>query len=114
MKKHIFNKHLAGLVFSLVLLVLFFLYVDPEGKPLVYIFVPVLLAWVFLFCLVQILSGFIFTDRSLLRSILSFVGVSISILLLLLSGVDQLTSIDIVLSVGLVAITTFYFYRMWS
>jgi len=114
MKKHIINKYLVGLVLSLGLLILFFLFVNPAGKPLVYIFLPVVLVWVFLFCLLQILTNFLFKQRSLLRSILSFMAVSTAVLLLLLSGVDQLTGVDVVLSVGLVLISSFYFYRMWS
>jgi hypothetical protein len=114
MNKYFLIKHIAGLVLSLGALVSFFLFVQPEGKPLIYIFVPVVLVWVFLFCLTQIIMGQFFKESSLLRSILSFMGVSSVVLLLLLSGVDQLTTMDIVLSVSLVMISSFYFYRMWS
>jgi hypothetical protein len=114
MNKHFLKKQLAGLIVSFGVLVSFFLFVQPEGKPLIYIFVPVVLVWVFLFCLTQIIMARFFKESSLLRSIVSFMGVSSVVLLLLLSGVDQLTSMDIILSVSLVMISSFYFYRMWS
>lgn len=92
----------------------FFLFVQPEGKPLIYIFFPVMLMWIFLFSVVQILMTLLFKNQSTIRSIVSFIGVSTIVLLLLLSGVDQLTVNDIILTSGLVVISGFYFYRMWS
>lgn len=114
MKHYIFNKRILLLVTSFAVLVGFFFMIDPEGKPLPYIFVPVVLVWVFLFCFVQTIFSLIFNKHSRIRSIISFVGVSMVVLLLLLSGVGQLTTSDIVLSGGLVLISSFYFYRMWS
>jgi hypothetical protein len=114
MEKHFMVKRLLGMMISFGALTAFFLFVQPEGKPLIYIFLPVLLVWVFLFCLTQIIAAQVFKESSLLQSILSFTGVSMAVLLMLLSGVDQLTTVDIVLSVSLVLISTFYFYRMWN
>jgi hypothetical protein len=114
MNKHFRKKHILLCLSSFSALILLFTNVDPEGKPLIYIFVPVILLWLFLFSLLQIVLTIVFKQRSLLRSIISFIGVSTLVLMLLLSGVNQLTSIDIILSVGLVAVSSFYFYRMWS
>lgn len=102
------------MIASFTALVLLFLLVQPEGKPLIYIFFPVVLIWLFLFSLVQIIFGMLFSERNLMRSIIAFVGVSFVVLLILLSGVDQLTVTDIVLSSGLVIVSSFYFYRMWN
>lgn len=108
------KKHILLMITSLTCLVLLFLLVQPEGKPLVYIFFPVVLMWLFLYSVVQVIFGLLFKERSLMRSILAFVGVSFVVLLILLSGVDQLTVTDIVLSSGLVLVSSFYFYRMWD
>lgn len=107
-------KYLLIPIASLLLLIFFFVSVDPEGKPLIYIFIPVVLLWIFLFSSVQGILMLIFKKKSQLRSILSVTGVSTVVLLLLLSGVNQLTTADIVLSFGLVFVGSFYFYRMWS
>jgi hypothetical protein len=107
-------KHFVLGLVSLAALIGFFLLIDPEGKPLVYIFIPVVLIWIILYSIVQVITIFFFNEKSTLRSILTVVGVSTIVLLLLLSGVDQLTVADILLSMSLVFITSFYFYRMWS
>jgi hypothetical protein len=114
MKKHFIKKHIILALSSFSALVLIFINIDPEGKPLVYIFVPVVLVWIFLFSLLQIVLSIFFKQKSLLRSIISFIGVSTVVLMLLLSGVNQLKGIDIILSAGLVIVSSFYFYRMWS
>lgn len=114
MKKHYIKKRLAILLISFAALTSFFLFVQPEGKSLIFIFIPVVLAWILLFSLVQLLVAMFFKEKSVFRSIISFVGVSLVILLLLLSGVDQLTITDVILASGLVLISGFYFYRMWS
>jgi hypothetical protein len=101
-------------IISLTALVGFFLLIDPEGKPLVYIFIPVVLIWIVLYSIVQVVTLFFFNEKNTLRSILTVVGVSTIVLLLLLSGVDQLTIADIILSMSLVFVTSFYFYRMWN
>jgi hypothetical protein len=114
MNKRNITKHLLLSITSLIGLVLFFISVNPEGKPLIYIFIPVFLVWVFLFTTLQMILMFIFKEKSQLRSILSVAGVSTAVLLLLLSGVNQLTTADIILSFSLVLVSSFYFYRMWS
>jgi hypothetical protein len=107
-------KYLFVPILSLGGLVFFFVSVNPEGKPLVYIFIPVVLLWIFLFTVVQGLLMVIFKKKSQLRSILSIAGVSTVVLLMLLSGVNQLNVADIILSFSLVMVSSFYFYRMWS
>jgi hypothetical protein len=112
-KKEILKYSLLSFV-SLVSLIAFFVQINPEGRPLIYIFVPVVFAWTFLFGVAQSVLTLLFQEKSSLRSILSIAIVSTAVLLLLLSGVDQLTVADIVLSFGLVIMSSFYFYRMWS
>ena len=112
-KKSIIKFLLLGLASS-VALTSFFILIDPEGKPLVYIFVPVILIWIILYSAVRIILSFVFREKNTLRSILTVVGVSTIVLLILLSGVDQLTIADIILSMSLVLVSSFYFYRMWS
>jgi hypothetical protein len=114
MNKKAFFKYLLVSILSLVGLVFFLINVNPEGKSLIYVFIPVVLVWLFLFNSSQMILEFVFKKKSQLRSILSVAGVSTAVLLLLLSGLNQLTTADIILSVGLVAVSSFYFYRMWS
>ncbi len=114
MKKYIFNKHLLSLLVSLTVLILFFLLIQPEGKPLPYIFVPVLLIWVILYSVTQLMLRIMFKGESRFRSIISFMGVSSIVMLVLLSGVGQLSYSDVILALALVIISGFYFYRMWS
>jgi predicted Na+-dependent transporter len=108
------KKRIVTLLVSLVALISFFMFVQPEGKSLIFIFIPVVLSWVLLFSLAQLITAMFFKEKSTFRSIITFVSVSLIILLILLSGVDQLTITDVILASGLVLISSFYFYRMWS
>jgi len=113
MKKFLNHSVLAFIISTLSLLG-FFLFINPEGKPLPYIFLPVVLIWVMLFSFAQIIMGLFFKESSRVRTIMVFVTVSFMVLLLLLSGIGQLTGSDIVLASVLVIVSTFYFYRTWS
>lgn len=114
MKKTHLKKRIVLTVASLISLISLFLLVQPEGKSLIYIFIPVLLLWIFLFSLVSIMMILVFKTNTRLHTIATFVGVSAVVLMVLLSGVDQLTVTDVVLATGLVAVSGFYFYRMWG
>lgn len=57
---------------------------------------------------------FIFKEESRIRTLMSIVCVSLTVLLGLLSGVGQLSVSDVILAFSLVVVSTFYFYRMWS
>lgn len=114
MNKKVLIKHFIAAILSLFGLVFFLIAVNPEDKPLFYIFVPVVLVWIFLFMVSQIIIAIIFKEKSRIKSILSVSIVSAIVLLLLLSGLNQLTVADIILSTSLVLVASFYFYRMWS
>ncbi len=91
-----------------------FLFINPIDKPLIYVFIPVVLFWGLLFSVIHLVSRVIYPGKSKVRSILIFVSVTTIVLLLLLSGVGQLTVGDVVLTVCLSAISSFYFYRSWG
>jgi len=113
-KKNPKRFYFAVYIISTVSLIVFFLLIHPESKPLPYIFAPVVLVWFSLFSFLQLILRQFMKNPSRLVSILISVAVSLSILLLLLSGVGQLTVSDVVLAAGLVAVSTFYFYRSWG
>lgn len=108
------NKTSLAFVISTMCLFGFFVFVSPEGKPLPYIFLPVILTWIMLFSFAQFISKLLFKDSSRVRTVIVFVCVSFAVLILLLSGIGQLTASDIVLASVLVIVSTFYFYRTWS
>jgi hypothetical protein len=108
------NKATIAFILSTVLLFSFFVFVSPEGKPLPYIFFPVVLIWIVLFSFAQIISRLLFKESSRVRTVIMFVCVSFAVLILLLSGIGQLSASDIVLASVLVIVSTFYFYRTWS
>jgi hypothetical protein len=114
MMKKLLNRSVLAFAVSSLSLLGFFLLVNPEGKPLPYIFLPVVLIWVMLFSFAQILIKVVFKDTSRMRTVIVFVAVSFIVLLLLLSGIGQLTVSDVVLASVLVMVSTFYFYRTWS
>jgi len=99
---------------SLAILVTLITSINPIGKPLLLIFVPVVLGWVFLYALGQCIFILIARRKSKLFSVGYFSLVSVVILLLLLSGMNQLTLRDVLLTVLLAVISGFYFYRSWS
>lgn len=108
------NRSSVIFVLSSIALFSFFIFVSPEGKPLPYIFLPVVLTWVMLFSFAQIISKLLFKENSRIRTVIVFVCVSFAVLILLLSGIGQLTVSDIILASVLVIVSTFYFYRTWS
>lgn len=114
MNKKLFLKNFLVAILSLSGLIVFLITVNPDDKPLFYVFVPVVLVWIFLFMVSQIIITVVFDKKSRIKSILSVSIVSTIVVLLLLSGLNQLTVADIILSTSLVLVASFYFYRMWS
>jgi len=114
MNKKLIKKYTVLAVTSLSAIIASFLLITPDNKPLPYIFVPVVLAWVFLFSLVRVAIAVISRDESRIRTLMGFICVSLVVLLGLLSGVGQLSLSDVILAFSLVVVSTFYFYRMWS
>lgn len=88
--------------------------VDPIGKSLVYVFVPVVLVWLALFSLLRLLMELFVDQPGKLHKVMVSVGVSFVVLLFLLSGIGQLTFVDIVLVTILSILSIFYFYRSWA
>lgn len=111
MKKKI--KLLAVFTASIGLILLIFVSVNPEGRPLIFIFLPVLLLWAILYSGISLLLEIFVKKTTKAQSVITFVGTSLLVLLFLLSGVGQLTLRDIVLVVSLGIIGSFYFYRTW-
>lgn len=105
---------LTGLLIgSLLLLVTVFLSVDPEGRPLIFVFVPVLLIWVALYSGAKLSIEVFFKNPSKMHSVIAFVASSFLVLLFLLSGIGQLTLRDVILVLSLGVVSGFYFYRTW-
>lgn len=107
-------KNLTIFAVASLLLLATLMLINPTEKSIIFIFVPVALVWVMLFSLCRMYILLFVRHNKKLYTVLSFVSVSVVILLLLMSGIGQLKIIDIAL-VGLLAcISAFYFYRSWS
>jgi len=104
----------TGFLLSFATLLFFFLFIDPSDRSLVFIFVPVVLFWLMLFFTAQIFIKLLAKDHRKLYNTLAIIGISTIVLLLLLSGIGQLSVADIVLTICLCAICSFYFYRSWD
>lgn len=106
-------KLLAVFLSSSALLLLIFVLVNPEGRHLILIFLPVILLWIMLYSGAKLILEIFMKKTTKLHSVITFVITSFIILLFLLSGVGQLTLRDIVLVVTLGVVSGFYFYRTW-
>lgn len=104
----------GGFLLSLCLLLFFFLFIDPSNRSLVFVFIPVVLFWLLLFFLSQMLIGLFVRRNKRLFTILAIIAVSTVVLLILLSGIGQLSVVDIVLTTCLCIVCSFYFYRSWD
>lgn len=96
------------------LLAVIFLLINPQDKPIAYIFVPVLLVWLILYSVARLALLLFIKEPSKLHVVIASVSVSLLVLLFLLSGIGQLTLPDVVLVVSLGAVCAFYFYRSWT
>ncbi len=106
-------KLLMMFIASLTVLVLLFILVNPENKPLILIFLPVLLVWITLYSLTKLAVLTFISKPTKLHTVISFMLTSLVVLIFLLSGIGQLTLTDIVLVVLLGSVSGFYFYRTW-
>jgi hypothetical protein len=104
----------AGFLVSFFMLISFFLFVNPSDRSLVFIFIPVVLFWLLLFFASQIAIRLFLKDSSRILYVLSTIVVSTIVLLILLSGIGQLSTGDVVLTTCLCAICSFYFYKSWE
>ncbi len=95
-------------------LVLFLFTVSPRDRNIAYVFVPVVLFWISLSFGMLFVSKKLLKTRSLFSKSLIFSMSSITVLLLLMSGIGQLSFGDILLSTSLGVIVVFYFYRTWA
>lgn len=100
---------MSALALSTILLL-----VDPGGKSLIYIFIPILLSWLLLFSIGKLLLFVFYPKHHSLHTYIVLTLVSMAVLLLLLSGIGQLRVVDIVLITSLTLIIAFYFYRSWG
>jgi len=113
MKKKLFIQFSVSLG-SFILLFLVLLFIDPSHKPLMYVLIPVVLAWVGVFYAAQSVYLLFNRRNSRLFRIFNFIGTSTLILLFLLSGVGQLSPRDMVLVITLALVSGFYVNRTWS
>jgi hypothetical protein len=104
----------AGFLVSLFTLLSFFLSVNPSDRSLVFIFIPVVLFWLLLFFVSQVVIQLLSKDSSRILHVLSVIAVSTVVLLILFSGIGQLSTADVVLTTCLCAICSFYFYKSWE
>jgi len=113
-KRKLLYVYCCGFLLSLCALLFFFLFIDPLGRSLVFIFIPVVLFWVLLFCGSQILIRYFVSGDKKAFNIMSLVGISTAVLLILLSGIGQLSGADVVITFCLCIVCSFYFYRSWE
>lgn len=99
---------------SFITLACVMLFIDPTNKSVVYILIPVLLVWLASFSVLQVTGLIIFKGQNALYTIFSMVVTSAGVLLMLLSGLGQLSIRDMVLTLLLTLIASFYVYRTWS
>lgn len=112
-KKNVY-KNIATLIVACVALLMTLIFINPSEKSIIFVFIPIVLVWVMLFSVCRIYILLFVRHNAKLYTVLSFVAVSVVILLLLMSGIGQLKVVDIAL-VGLLAcISAFYFYRSWA
>ena len=95
-------------------LLAFITLVNPRDKNIAYIFVPVVLFWIFITSLLLYVANKALKSYSIFSKSLVFSLSSVSVLLLLMSGIDQLSLGDVLLSTSLGVIVIFYFYRTWA
>jgi hypothetical protein len=115
--KFLYSKRFIGVLFvaSSTVLITILTLIDPTGRPVIYTFLPIIVTWVVLITLIQLIFLFFLTGKpKRLFMILNILAVSIGMLMFLMSGLGQLTGRDVLLSISLVVICTFYFYRSWS
>jgi Ca2+/Na+ antiporter len=72
------------------------------------------LFWLLLFCGSQILIRYFVSGDKKAFNIMSLVGISTAVLLILLSGIGQLSGADVVITFCLCIVCSFYFYRSWE
>ena len=105
---------LSIFLISLASTALFIVNVDPRGKPLPVLLIPVIITWIMVFTFVKIVS-LVFIGKELkLLNVISFAVSTAVIFLLLISGVGELTVGDFVLVVSLVGVGSLYFYKTWA
>jgi hypothetical protein len=104
----------VGSVTAMVLLFIFMSVVNPTGRPLYILIVPIVLAWTALYLLLRLLFVLFLRRDSKIQKVLLLAISSALILLLMLSGIGELKTIDIVLVLLLSVVSTVYFYRTWS
>ena len=109
------NKLLVILFLACAIsLVAVFGLVNPQDKQIIYIFLPVILIWGLIYSTLMLIIHNVLKITSKLGEIIVFVVSGFVVMLLLLSGIGQLTTGDIVLTTFLATVSTFYFYRSWS
>jgi len=114
--KYLSNRRflLVLILVDIILLLGVLLFINPESKSLIYIFLPILLVWIAVFNILKLIDTILFKKNKKIHTVLIFVGTSLLVLLLLLSGIGQLTLRDVFLSSGLAVVSSFYFYRSWA
>ncbi|MFT4532063.1 MAG: hypothetical protein ACI9T8_000064 [Candidatus Saccharimonadales bacterium] len=90
------------------------LLIDPTNKSVIYTFIPIIFSWISSIAMIQLVLLVLLPKPKRLYFILGTVGVTVSMILFLMSGLGQLTGRDILLSSSLVVLCTFYFYRSWA
>jgi hypothetical protein len=105
--------HIVVSLLSFAALLMVLLLINPRDKPLVYIYIPIILASIAIFALLRVFTSILTMSKR--TSLISSSTLTFSLMLLLvLSGTGQLSWSDIILTVTLSVVGVFYFYRTWA
>ena len=101
-------------VLSAIALFLVVTQINPIGKEVVVVILPIILLWITLASLARTLLVVLGVSKNKSAVALGYGGASLIVILLLLRGVGQLTVVDGALVVALIVLMSFYFSRTWS
>ncbi len=112
--KKILNKTSILFVAATVALILMTTLVNPENSSVLFIFIPIVLTWIVGVCALKTIISVTKLKNSNLWSIIVYILVSFLIVIMLLSGLGQLTAQDVIITVLLATLVTFYIHRLYS
>ncbi len=108
------SSHTIRALVSAGLLLAFLLFVPPSDEHFAVSFVPLILGWLVLFfTLIAILNTVSQNGSRHMRVVISAVGASIVVLMVMFSALGELALFDTLLLISLAVVGVFYFSRTW-
>ncbi len=108
------TNHVVALAVGVLGSSYFLLFVNPRNKPFSVILLPIIFIWITGYSLLMLVFGLLIKKWKRTYTIVVTVLISLIVSLLLLSGVGQLSLIDVLLTSALTIIGAFYFSRSWD